>query len=170
MKISVRSIIRWTLVTCLFTGTFSFIGWAQNPPAAQAAISGVIAAGAKVELVRGGLKGAEGPVAIPDGGLYFSDITANRTYRLDKNGGISVWRENTKGTNGLFLSKDGRLLGARGWFEDHCRDPRQSRHSACDGIRRQVLAITQRPHHGQEWGHLLHRSRATALAGRCSQG
>src|SRR6266478_2901759 len=114
MKISVRSIIRWTLVTCLFTGTFSFIGWAQNPPAAQAAISGVIAAGAKVELVRGGLKGAEGPVAIPDGGLYFSDITANRTYRLDKNGGISVWRENTKGTNGLFLSKDGRLLGAEG--------------------------------------------------------
>jgi len=46
--------------------------------------------------------------------LYFSDITANRTYRLDKNGGISVWRENTKGTNGLFLSKDGRLLGAEG--------------------------------------------------------
>ena len=115
MKISDRSIIRWTLVTCLFTGTlFSFARWAQNPSAAQAAISGVIAAGAKVELVRGGLKGAEGPVAIPDGGLYFSDITANRTYRLDKNGGISVWRENTKGTNGLFLSKDGRLLGAEG--------------------------------------------------------
>src|SRR2546426_2133440 len=114
MKISVRSILRWTLVTCLFTGTFSFVGWAQNPPAPQAAISGVIAAGAKVELVRGGLKGAEGPVAIPDGGLYFSDITANRTYRLDKNGGISRLRENTKGKKGPFFSEDWRLFGAQG--------------------------------------------------------
>src|SRR3989442_7490698 len=84
MKISVRSILRWTLVTCLFTGTFSFVGWAQNPPASQAVISGVIAAGAKVALVRGGLKGAEGPVAIPYGGVYFSDITADRTYPADK--------------------------------------------------------------------------------------
>jgi gluconolactonase len=65
-----------------------------------------------VELVKGGFQGLEGPVAIPDGGLYFSDIPANRTYQLDKIGTISVWRENTKGTNGLFLSKDGRLLAA----------------------------------------------------------
>src|SRR6266850_2839564 len=115
MKISGRSIIGLTLFTCLFTGTlFSFAGLAQNPPPAQAAINGVVAAGAKVELVRGGFQGLEGPVPTPDGGLYFSDIGANKTYHLDKNGNISTWRENTKGTNGLFLSKDGRLLGAEG--------------------------------------------------------
>ena len=34
----------------------------------------------------------------PDGGLYFSGVQANRTYRLDKNGNISVWRENANGT------------------------------------------------------------------------
>ena len=45
---------------------------------------------------------------------YFSDIPANRTYKLDPSGAISVWREDTKGTNGLFLLKDGRLLGAEG--------------------------------------------------------
>ena len=90
---------------------FSFAGEAQNPPPQQA-IPGVIAAGSQVELVRGGFKGLEGPVATPDGGLYFSDIPANRTYKLDANGNISVSRENTKGSNGLFLSKDGRLLAA----------------------------------------------------------
>lgn len=91
---------------------FSVVGSAQNPPPPQSAISGVISAGAKVELVKGGYQGVEGPVATPDGGLYFSDIPANRTYQLDKNGNISLWRENTKGTNGMFLAKDGRLLGA----------------------------------------------------------
>lgn len=88
------------------------ISGAQSPPLQQTAIRGVIAADARVELVRGGFQGLEGPMPSPDGGLYFSDIAANRTYRLDKNGNISVWRENTKGTNGLFLLKDGRLLGA----------------------------------------------------------
>ena len=86
-------------------------GHAQKPPA-QSAIPGVIAAGAQVEMVRGGFKGVEGPVDSGDGGLYFSDIPTSRTYKLDRNGTISVWRENTNGTNGLFRLKDGRLLAA----------------------------------------------------------
>jgi gluconolactonase len=89
--------------------------WTQEAPApAQPAIPGVIAAGTRVELVRSGYKGLEGPVAAPDGGLYFSDIPANRTYKLDANGMISVARENTRGANGLFLMKDGRMLAAEG--------------------------------------------------------
>ena len=99
-------------VLLLVPSVFVTAGEAQNPPPAQAAIPGVIAAGARVELVRGGFKGLEGPVASPDGGLYFSDIPASRTYKLDAKGNIAVSRENTKGTNGLFLAKDGRLLGA----------------------------------------------------------
>jgi gluconolactonase len=80
------------------------------PP--QAEIPGIIAAGVKVELVRGGFKGLEGPVDSGDGGLYFSDIPTSRTYKLDRNGTISVLRENTNGANGLFRLKDGRLLAA----------------------------------------------------------
>src|SRR5436190_9896293 len=90
----------------------SMVGWAQVPSPVQSAISGVISASARVELVEGGFQGLEGPVASPDGGLYFSGVQANRTYRLDKNGIVSVWREDTRGTNGLFLLEDGRLLGA----------------------------------------------------------
>ncbi len=87
---------------------------AQTPPAAtQAEIPGVIKAGAKVELVKGGLNGLEGPVPSGDGGLYFTAIDENRIYKVDRDGRtVSVWRENTNGTNGLFLLKDGRLLGA----------------------------------------------------------
>ena len=90
------------------------VALAQNPDQSQPSIPGVIAAGTRVELVRGGFRGLEGPVGAPDGSLYFSDITANRTYLLDGRGNVSVWREETKGINGLFLLRDGRLLGAEG--------------------------------------------------------
>ena len=67
-------------------------GRAQSPPQ-QVAIRGVIAADARLELVPGDVRGLEAP-NIPDGGLYFSGVQANRTYKLDPNGNISVWREN----------------------------------------------------------------------------
>jgi gluconolactonase len=102
---------RASCVLLLVASVFVAGSEAQNPPA-QTAIPGVIAAGARVEMVRGGFKGLEGPVATPDGELYFSDIPANRTYKLDAMGNIAVVRENTKGINGLFLLKDGRLLAA----------------------------------------------------------
>jgi len=90
----------------------SVVGGAQAPFSPQGAISGVIAQGAKMELVKGGFQSLQGPVATPDGGLYFCDITGNRIYRLGTNGEISVWRENTQEAKGLFLLKDGRLLVA----------------------------------------------------------
>ena len=99
-------------VVVLVALVFFSVGEAQNQSPAQSAIPGVIAQDARVELVRGGFKGLEGPVGMPDGGLYFSDIPANLTYKLDASGMISVWRKDTKGSNGLFLAKDGRLLAA----------------------------------------------------------
>lgn len=96
----------------LMSGTV--LVYTQQSRSAQASIPGVIAAGAHVELVRGGFKGLEGPVAAPDGGLFFSDIPASITYKLEPNGTIAVWREQTGGANGLFLARDGRLLAAEG--------------------------------------------------------
>ncbi|MGH9253008.1 MAG: SMP-30/gluconolactonase/LRE family protein [Vicinamibacterales bacterium] len=101
-----------SLVIILTSG--ALVTGVQESRGPQAAIPGVIAAGAKVELVRGGYKGLEGPVAAPDGGLFFSDIPAGITYKLEPNGTIVVWRENTNGANGLFLARDGRLLAAEG--------------------------------------------------------
>lgn len=78
-------------------------------------IPGVVAAGAKVELVQEGFVFTEGPVGTTDGGLYFSDLqTGDKTYHMDPDGKISVYRDRTNGTNGLALTRDGALLGVEG--------------------------------------------------------
>jgi gluconolactonase len=88
---------------------------AHAAPAQQPEIPGVVRAGVQVQLVKDGLQGLEGPVPSGDGGLYFTAIEENRIYKVASDGtSISVWRENTNGTNGLYLLKDGRLLGAEG--------------------------------------------------------
>jgi gluconolactonase len=75
----------------------------------------VVAAGSVVELVQEGFVFTEGPVATADGGIFFSDIrTANRTYRLDPAGKVTVAREHTNGANGLALARNGDVLAAEG--------------------------------------------------------
>jgi len=93
---------------------FSTTGISQSNQPEQPAIRGVIDAGVQAQLVKDGFSRLEGPVATPDGGLYFSDIDENRTYKLDRDGRISVWRENMRGTNGQYVLPDGRLLCAEG--------------------------------------------------------
>ena len=80
----------------------------------SAGIPGVVAAGVQPELVQEGFTFLEGPVGTADGGLLFSDNRANRTHRLDPSGKITVFREQTNGTNGLALTRGGDLLGAEG--------------------------------------------------------
>jgi sugar lactone lactonase YvrE len=94
----------------LFIAAFAIPAMAQT----NAAIPGVLAAGAVPELVQEGYVFTEGPVATADGGLYFSDIRVNKTYFLDPGGKIAAVRENTSGANGLALTKDGELLFAEG--------------------------------------------------------
>jgi len=79
------------------------------------AIPGVVAPTARVELVQEGFLFTEGPVPTADGRLYFSDLGgANKTYRMDPNGKISVFREQTNGMNGIALMRDGTLVGVEG--------------------------------------------------------
>ncbi len=90
------------------------VGLSQTTPPPQAEIPGVLRAGTPVQLVKDGLRGLEGPMPTPDGGLYFTALDENRIYKLDRDGKVAVWRENTNRTNGLYLLPDGRLLGAEG--------------------------------------------------------
>jgi len=53
-----------------------------QPPATDTeatAIPGVVAAGAKVHVIKDGFSGSEGTIALPDGSVIFSETTANRT-------------------------------------------------------------------------------------------
>ena len=81
---------------------------AQSP----SGIAGVVAPGVEPQLVQEGFVFTEGPVGTPDGGLYFSDIRPNRIYRLDSNGEIGLFREQTNGANGLAVTREGDLLAA----------------------------------------------------------
>ena len=55
----------------------------------------------------------EGPVGTADGGLYFTDIRANKIYLLEPTGKIRTVRENSQGANGLALNSS-ELYAAEG--------------------------------------------------------
>ncbi|MBV8168978.1 MAG: SMP-30/gluconolactonase/LRE family protein, partial [Alphaproteobacteria bacterium] len=87
------------------------------PAAAQgpaAGIPGVIAAGTMPELVQESFVFTEGPVAAPDGGLYFTDVRAEKIYRLDAAGKIGVLVERSGGANGLAVNRDGEVFWVEG--------------------------------------------------------
>jgi gluconolactonase len=97
-------------------GAMALVGLLALPVSAQtpSGITGVVAPGVEPVLVQEGFVFTEGPVGTPDGGLYFSDIRPNLIYRLDTNGEISIVREQTKGANGLAVTREGDLLAAEG--------------------------------------------------------
>lgn len=81
---------------------------AQSP-----GIPGVVAPGVEPELVQEGFMFTEGPVGTDDGGLFFTDIRANKIYKMDPAGKITTVRQNTGGANGLALNS-GELYAAEG--------------------------------------------------------
>jgi gluconolactonase len=83
------------------------------PPATETtanAIPGVVAQGTKVTIVKDGLRSSEGPLAMPDGTTLFSEPGASVVHKIDKDGKISVFLENTNRANGLALDSKGRIL------------------------------------------------------------
>lgn len=86
-----------------------------SAPQSEGGLAGVIAPGAEVRLVKEGYLFTEGPLGTADGGLLFTDLrTANRIYRLDPVGRITVVLENSNTANGLAFTQGGDLLAAEG--------------------------------------------------------
>ena len=88
----------------------------QPPVAAETtatAIPGVIAAGTKIEVIKSGFNGTEGPIGMPDGSLIFTETQANRITRIDANNQTSTFLENTNGSNGLAFDSKGRLISVQ---------------------------------------------------------
>jgi gluconolactonase len=89
------------------------------------AIDALIAPGAKVERLAEGLRWAEGPVWVRDGGyLLLSDVPGNKMYRWSEGQGLSVFMDPSgydgttpgkfrePGTNGLIPGRKGTILAA----------------------------------------------------------
>ncbi len=85
--------------------------------------SSVVDNGAVLTLVSDGFSFTEGPAADANGNLYFSDVSANRIYKWSTSGGLTVFRENSGGANGLYFDSEGNLL-------------------ACEGANGQLVSIT----------------------------
>jgi len=76
-------------------------------------IPGVIAAGAKIQFLNDGYRGTEGPIALPDGSIVFTETQRNRLMRVDQDGNGSRWLFNTNGANGLAFDSQGRLIAVQ---------------------------------------------------------
>ncbi|RYG16402.1 MAG: SMP-30/gluconolactonase/LRE family protein [Chitinophagaceae bacterium] len=99
------------------TGFFSIINLlAFSTAVAKAdvsAIPGVLAEGAKLEFIKEGFEGTEGPIGLEDGSLIFTETRANRVTRIAEDGSTSIFLENTNGTNGLAFNKKGELVSVQ---------------------------------------------------------
>lgn len=93
-------------------GSLAFAG-VQAQEAVTTAIPGVVAGGAKIELIKEGFKGTEGPVALPDGSLAFTETQANRITRIAADGTTSPFLENSNGANGLGFNAKGELIAVQ---------------------------------------------------------
>jgi sugar lactone lactonase YvrE len=61
-------------------------------------------------VVKDGFQSTEGPIALPDGSMLFTEPGASRIHKIDKGGTISLFLENTNRANGLALDSKGRLI------------------------------------------------------------
>jgi len=60
-----------------------------------------------------GLTFTEGPAADANGNVYFTDVQANRIYRSDTRGLLSVFMTNSRACNGLMFNQSGRLIACQ---------------------------------------------------------
>lgn len=77
------------------------------------AINGVVAGGTKIELIKDGLQGTEGPLGLPDGSLVFTETQANRITRIAPDGSLSPFLENSNGSNGLAKLGNGDIVSVQ---------------------------------------------------------
>ena len=92
----------------ILTAILAVAAHAQPAPPPPPPTTSVFA-GEPERLARG-FQFTEGPLWHPDGYLLFSDIPANRIYRLAADGSTTVWRADSGSSNGLTLDREGRLI------------------------------------------------------------
>lgn len=82
-------------------------------PLVTPGISGVVAAGTPIELIKEGFTGTEGPVPLPDGSLLFTETQANRITRIAADGSTSLFVEGSNGSNGLAIAPNGDIYAVQ---------------------------------------------------------
>ncbi len=91
----------------------AMLAWTAAAGGADEAIRGIGPTGA-IHAVRSGFVFTEGPAVDARGDIYFTDVRANRIYKVSTDGEISTFLEDTEGANGLMFGGDGRLFACQG--------------------------------------------------------
>jgi gluconolactonase len=79
----------------------------------QTDIPGVARAGTRIEFIKEGFKGTEGPLGLADGSLIFTETRDSRITRIAEDGGVSSYLEQSNGSNGLGLTAAGELVSVQ---------------------------------------------------------
>ncbi len=77
------------------------------------AIKGVVDAGTRIELIKDGFNGSEGPLGLPDGSFVFTETPANRITRIAADGSTSTFLDNSNGSNGLGINAAGEIVSVQ---------------------------------------------------------
>ncbi len=85
----------------------------------------LLIAGEDWQLVSEGHKFTEGPAVNAKGEIFFTDIPNHRIHKVDLDGKVSVFAEETNGANGLMFDAEGALF-------------------ACQNGKQQIVRMTQR--------------------------
>lgn len=106
--------LRTYAITCLLATTIQ----GQNPPGPPTDtvapdIPGVVKGGTKVQFIKDGFQGTEGPIGLPDGSVIFTETNASRITKIDKDGNTSTFLDNTNGSNGLAFDNKGRMISVQ---------------------------------------------------------
>jgi gluconolactonase len=122
MERTMRSRLLCAVVCCLSVSA----GLANQAPrepllrdVTVTAVPEVVAAGAKWQVAWQGPDNADGIVGTADGGLLFAQEQSSRVRKLDSDGRVSVYLENTHGSGALAIDEQGRILAV----ERSCTDP-----------------------------------------------
>lgn len=77
------------------------------------AIDGVVAAGTPIVLIKEGFQGTEGPIALPDGSVAFTEAQIDQVTRIAPDNSTSPYLQNTNGANGLAFNAAGELIAVQ---------------------------------------------------------
>ena len=95
------------------------------------------------ELVSSGHKFTEGPAVNKLGEVFFTDIPNNRIHKIGLDGKVTVFKEDTGGTNGLKFGPDGRLYGCQNGRKKIVAWDMNGKESViADGVNSNDLAVT----------------------------
>lgn len=133
--------------TAMFPGAMRWL-WKDWPQPVKAGVDSkqpimqVLTPGEGWQLVSSGHRFTEGPAVNEKGEVFFTDVPSSRIHKVDVNGNVTLFAENTGGANGLMFGPDGRLYAcANGKKQIVAYDSEGNPSVVVDGIESNDLAI-----------------------------